>query len=90
MLCSMVPLKDELLSRLATGANVAQFVSFGPGPDLPQRHAWVRGHPPGHRFTGAAAAVGVLLAAAPAGSVNVRSFRTGAAKALRTPRQKGE
>ena len=35
MLGSMVPLKDELLSRLAAEANVAQFVSFGPGPDLP-------------------------------------------------------
>ncbi|HWC41427.1 MAG TPA: hypothetical protein VHK02_05520 [Actinomycetota bacterium] len=76
----MVPLKDEVLSRLAAEANVAQFVSFGPGADLPQRHAWVRGHPPGHRFPDPAAAVGALLAAAPAGSVNVRSFRAGAAK----------
>jgi hypothetical protein len=80
MLGSMVPLKDELLSRLAAEANVAQFISFGPGPDLPQRHAWVRGHPPGHRFPGPAVAVDALLAAAPAGSVNVRSFRAGAAK----------
>ena len=80
MLCSMVPLKDELLSRLAAEANVAQFISFGPGPDLPQRHAWVRGHPPGHHFPAAAAAVEALLAAATAGSVNVRSFRAGAAK----------
>ncbi|HEY6708740.1 MAG TPA: hypothetical protein VJB61_14245, partial [Actinomycetota bacterium] len=55
-------------------------ISFGPGPDLPQRHAWVRGHPPGHRFAGPATAVEALLAAAPAGSVNVRSFRAGAAK----------
>jgi hypothetical protein len=80
MLRSMVPLKDELLSRLAAEANVAQFVSFGPGPDLPQRHAWVRGHRPGHRFPDPAAAVEALLAAATAGSVNVRSFRAGAAK----------
>ena len=80
MLCSMVPLKDEQLSRLAAEANVAQFISFGPGPDLPQRHAWVRGHPPGHRFADAATAVEALLAAAPARSVNVRSFRAGAAK----------
>ena len=76
----MVPLKDEVLGRLAAEANVAQFVSFGPGAELPQRHAWVRGHPPGHRFPDPAAAVEALLAAAPAGSVNVRSFRAGAAK----------
>ena len=80
MLGSMVPLKDELLSRLAAGANVAQFISFGPGPDLPQRHAWVRGHPPGRRFPDPAVAVDALLAAATAGSVNVRSFRAGAAR----------
>jgi hypothetical protein len=80
MLASMVPLKDELLSRLAAGANVAQFISFGPDRDLPQRHAWVRGHPPGHRFPDAPAAVEALLAAAPARSVNVRSFRAGVAK----------
>jgi hypothetical protein len=80
MLCPMVPFKDELLSRLATEANVAQFISFGPGPDLPQRHAWVAAHQPGHRFADPATAVGALLAAAPARSVNVRSFRPGAAK----------
>jgi hypothetical protein len=80
MLGSMVPLKDELLSRLAAEANVAQFLSFGPGPELGQRHAWVRGHPPGRRFPDPAAAVEALLAAAPAGSVNVRSFRAGASK----------
>ncbi len=64
MLGSMVPLKDELLSRLAAEANVAQFLSFGPGLDLPQRHAWVRGHPPGRRFPDPATAVEALLAAA--------------------------
>jgi hypothetical protein len=74
----MVPLKDELLSRLAARANVAQFVSFGPDPDLPQRHSCLRGHPPGRRFATPADAVGALLALAPAGSVNVRSFRAGA------------
>ena len=76
----MLPLKDEMLSRLAASANVAQFISFGPGAELPQRHSCVRGHPPGHRFADAAAAVEALLAAAPAGSVNVRSFRAGAAR----------
>jgi hypothetical protein len=74
----MVPLKDEMLSRLAAQANVAQFVSFGPGPGLPQRHSCLRGHRPDHRFAGAPEAVGGLLALAPAGSVNVRSFRAGA------------
>ncbi len=54
MLRPMVPLKDELLSRLAARANVAQFVSFGPGTDLPQRHSFLRGHAPGHRFATAA------------------------------------
>ena len=50
----MVPLKDEMLSRLAAQANVAQFVSFGPGPGLPQRHSCLRGHRPDHRFGDAA------------------------------------
>ncbi len=69
-----------MLSRLAAEANVAQFVSFGPGHDLPQRHSCLRGHPPGHRFATAEEAVGALLALAPAGSVNVRSFLAGAPK----------
>jgi hypothetical protein len=76
----MVPLKDDRLSRLAERANVAQFVSFGPGPALPQRRARLRGHGPDHRFAGVAEAVGALLALAPSGSVNVRSFRAGAPK----------
>jgi hypothetical protein len=74
----MVPLKDDMLSRLAERANVAQFVSFGPDPALPQRRARLRGHRPDHRFAGAAEAVGALLGLAPSGSVNVRSFRAGA------------
>jgi hypothetical protein len=76
----MLPPKDEMLRHLAEHANVAQFVSFGPAGDLPQRHACVRGHPPDHRFAGAAAAVETLLARSAAGSVNVRSFRAGAPK----------
>jgi hypothetical protein len=77
---AMVPLKDEMLSRLAAEANVAQFVSFGPGPGPPQRHACLRGLRPAHRFAGAAEAVGALLERSDAGSVNVRSFRAGAPK----------
>jgi len=80
MLAPMVPLKDEMLSRLAAQANVAQFVSFGPGGDLPQRHSCLRGHAPGHRFASAGDAVGALLSLASGGSVNVRSFRAGAPK----------
>ena len=64
--------KDEILDRLARQANVAQFASFG--PDLAQRHAWIRGLPPNHRFESAAAAVEALLAASPEGSVNIRSW----------------
>ncbi|HEX2373697.1 MAG TPA: hypothetical protein VHO93_06920 [Actinomycetota bacterium] len=74
----MAPLKDDMLSQLAEHANVAQFVSFGPDRDLPQRHSRLRGHPPGHRFGTAGDAVGALLALAPSGSVNVRSFQAGA------------
>ena len=76
----MVPLKDEMLSRLAAQANVAQFVSFGPGPGPPQRHSCLRGHRPDHRFEDAAEAVDALLGLADAGSVNLRSFRGAAAK----------
>src|SRR5438552_1778855 len=64
--------KDIALDQLAEVANVAQFVSFG--PDLRQRYARVRGHPPNFRFPSLEAAVAALLKAAPEGSVNVRSF----------------
>jgi hypothetical protein len=74
------PLKDEVLSRLAEDANVAQFVSFGPGPDMPQRFSCLRGHRLQHRFADAEEAVGTLLALSTAGSVNVRSFKAGAPK----------
>src|SRR4051812_47168304 len=65
--------KDDILDRLARRANVAQFVSFG--PDLVQRHAWIRGFPPGHRFASPEEAVAVLLAASPEGSINIRSWQ---------------
>ncbi|HET7232293.1 MAG TPA: hypothetical protein VFJ16_19965 [Longimicrobium sp.] len=65
--------KDEILDRLARHANVAQFVSFG--PDLAQRFAWVHGHEPNARFASLEAGVAAILAAAPEGSVNVRSFQ---------------
>ena len=64
--------KDDILNDLAKRGNVAQFVSFG--PDLVQRHAWIRGLPPGQRFDSLEEAVAALLAASPEGSVNVRSW----------------
>jgi hypothetical protein len=76
----MAPLKDDVLSRLAARANVAQFVSFGPAADLPQRHSRLRHHRPDHRFGTAEEAVETLLALAAGGSVNVRSFRAGVPK----------
>jgi hypothetical protein len=74
----MLPLKDEMLRRLAEHANVAQFLSFGPGQELPQRHSCLRGHRPGHRFASPEEGVGALLALSAGGSVNVRSFQAGA------------
>jgi hypothetical protein len=78
-----LPLKDEVLSRLAEDANVAQFVSFGPGPDLPQRFSCLRGHRLQHQFADAEEAVGTLLELSAAGSVNVRSFEAGTPKGSR-------
>ncbi len=64
--------KDEILDRLARQTNVAQFVSFD--PSLVQRHAWIHGHEPNARFASVESAVGAIMAAAPEGSVNIRSF----------------
>jgi hypothetical protein len=72
--------KDHGLDRLATIANVAQFVSFGPGPDLPQRYCRVVGYPANQPFESPRAAVEALLARSAGASVNVRSF---------SPREKG-
>lgn len=66
--------KDESLDALAEMANVAQFVSFGPGSAV-QRFARVRGATSNHRFDSVQAAVGALLRSASDGTVNVRSFR---------------
>lgn len=66
--------KDEVLDRLAKDANVAQFVSFGPGEQPVQRFAWVADRSPNHRFGTPREAVAALLAASPERSVNVRSF----------------
>ena len=74
------PFKDELLAQLAEIANVAQFLSFGPGQELPQRFSCLRGYPLRHRFAGAEEAVGSLLDRSAAGSVNVRTFTAVAPK----------
>jgi hypothetical protein len=67
--------KDAILDRLAENANVAQFVSFAPSPNLAQRFSRVFGHKANYRFADAREAVKSLLAAAPDGTVNVRSFK---------------
>ena len=64
--------KDEALDRVAHTFNVAQFVSFGPGPEPSRRFARLLTHET--RFAGPDDAIGALLAASPAGTVNVRTF----------------
>jgi hypothetical protein len=66
--------KDQTLDRLAETANVAQFVSFGPGAELPQRFARVHGHSVNHHFATPQQAVEALLDRSIATSVNIRSF----------------
>src|SRR5262249_17376145 len=64
--------KDSILDALARQWNVAEFVSFG--PDLRQRHAWIRGYRENHRFPSPRAAIEAILERASEQSVNVRSF----------------
>ena len=80
----MEPLKDDLLSRLAARANVAQFVSFGPAGDLPQRRSCLRGHRPDHRFGGAEEAVDALLALAQAARSTSGASRRARPRAARS------
>ena len=63
--------KDAILDRLASRANVAQFVSFGPGEEPTLRFAHIKGQGQTVAVT-VEGAVGSLLAVA--GQVNVRSF----------------
>ncbi len=65
--------KDEVLDRLAEVTNVAQFVSFAPNGE--QRFARINSLQPNFKFTSRAAAIRCILAAAPEGSVNVRSYQ---------------
>jgi hypothetical protein len=72
--------KDEVLDRLADRFNVAQFVSFGPGPEPTLRHCRIAGVPVTQPPSGARAALVTLLTRAVAGTVNVRTFRPGSPK----------
>ncbi|MBC17125.1 MAG: hypothetical protein CL942_08740 [Desulfovibrio sp.] len=65
--------KDEVLDQLASNANVAQFVSFGPGED--QRYSRVFGYNANIKFKNTISAVEALLGASPEASINVRSFK---------------
>ena len=49
--------KDEILDRMASTANVAQFVSFSPGTHPVQRFCRIRGFPPNHLFASPSDAV---------------------------------
>ncbi|MFQ5789022.1 MAG: hypothetical protein ACE5JI_00955 [Acidobacteriota bacterium] len=66
--------KDEVLDHLAWTANVAQFVSFAPGPRLEQRFCRVLGYEPNHRFPSPEAAIRALLESSLEGTVNIRSY----------------
>ncbi len=68
----MEQMKDDALAILAARANVAQFVSFEPGPSLRQRHSCIGGYELDHEFVAPSEAIAELLRVA--GSVNVRTF----------------
>lgn len=68
--------KDMSLDALAEVGNVAQFVAFAPigNRDGCQTHSRVIGYAADHRFNGLREAAMALLAAAPEGRINIRSF----------------
>lgn len=69
--------KDEVLAGLSEKANVAQFVSFGPGPEPAQRYARMAGEPFDAGFASVEEAVATLLDRASHRTVNVRTFQVG-------------
>jgi len=77
---SPLHLKDDVLARLATTRNVAQFVSFGPGADPPVRHAWIHDIEERARPGSVDEAIARLFSSSAESSVNVRSFRAGQPK----------
>ncbi|MGW8278812.1 hypothetical protein ACWGK7_04885 [Sphingomonas aurantiaca] len=68
--------KDRSLDQLAQVGNVAQFVSFAPDGNgaLKQTYSRVANHIANHDFVNVIEAIEALLAAAPDGTVNVRSY----------------
>jgi hypothetical protein len=66
--------KDAVLERLANTANVAQFVSFGPGADPPLRFMRLRDDDTSHTSHSLKGAIRALLERCVEHSVNVRSF----------------
>jgi hypothetical protein len=66
--------KDETLSRLSEHANIAQFVSFGPGTVVKQRLWRLRGIAPDQSYGTPGDAIEALLVRSLNGSVNVRSY----------------
>ncbi len=65
---SSARLKDEQLAEVSRVANVAQFVSYGPGPEAPLRHRVLRHDDP------SVAPIEALFRRSAARTVNVRSF----------------
>jgi hypothetical protein len=65
--------KDQVLDRLAESGNVAQFASFGPGPEPPMRYLRLS-QPPNQLLGSIIQAVDALLERSAEHSVNIRSF----------------
>jgi hypothetical protein len=65
--------KDAVLNRLAQSGNVAQFASFGPGPEPRLRFARL-GRQTGRPLDSVSEAINALLEGSAEHSVNVRSF----------------
>lgn len=65
-------LKDDVLSQLARTYNVAQFISFGPEPELAIRHQELR--QPTQADASLEEAIGTLLRLSMNETINIRSF----------------
>lgn len=64
--------KDAILDRLASRANVAQFISFN--PELEQRYARIHGYEANYEFSSLGSAIEAILARSSESSANIRSF----------------
>ncbi|TIQ40905.1 MAG: hypothetical protein E5X49_21145 [Mesorhizobium sp.] len=68
--------KDEVLDRLATVGNVAQFVALRPSSGaLEQSYSRIAGYSPNSRFETIDEALAKLIARSGEGKLNVRSYR---------------